>query len=257
MAVPWLTARPIAHRGYHDRRAGIIENTVSAARAAIAKNFAIECDLQLTADGEAVVFHDDSLDRLTLATGPVRTRPLAELQSLHLRDTADRIPTLRELLGEVADRAPLLVELKSDWTGDRRLESESARILSSYGGRAAVMSFDPDSMQAMRRLLPQVPRGLTADAFAEGPDWGHLVPLHRFALRHLLTAVEVRPAFVSYGIHDLPAPAPLLLRKLGVDLICWTVRTPADWEKARRYCDQITFEGFDPDAVDDRTEPRR
>jgi glycerophosphoryl diester phosphodiesterase len=249
MGVAWLTARPIAHRGYHDRLAGIVENTLSAARAAIAKNFAIECDLQLTADGEAIVFHDDSLDRLTPASGPVRARPLAELKAIPLRDTADRIPTLRELLGEVADRSPVLIELKSDWSGDRRLEAEAARILAAYGGRAAVMSFDPDSMQAMRRLLPEVPRGLTADAFAEGPDWGHLVPLHRFALRNLFAALEVRPAFVSYGIHDLPAPAPLLLRRLGVDLICWTVRTPAERERARRYCDQITFEDFDPDAI--------
>src|SRR5689334_25440586 len=122
--IGWLTSRPIAHRGLHDLMSGIVENTASAFAGAIKRGYAIECDLQLTADGEAVVFHDDSLDRLTLATGPVRTRPLAELQSLHLRDTADRIPTLRELLGEVADRTPLLVELKSDWTGDRRLESE-------------------------------------------------------------------------------------------------------------------------------------
>jgi len=249
MGVAWLTSRPIAHRGYHDTSAGIVENTLSAATAAIAKNFAIECDLQLTADGEAVVFHDDSLDRLTLASGPVRARSFAELKAIPLRDTSDRIPTFGELLAAVAGRTPLLIELKSDWTGDRRLETEAARVLSAYQGRAAVMSFDPASMLAMRRFLPQIPRGLTADAFADGPDWGHLSPLRRFALRHLFAALALRPAFVSYGIRDLPVPAPLLLRRLGVDLICWTVRTPAEREKARRYCDQITFEGFDPDAI--------
>ena len=110
------------------------------------------------------------------------------------------------------------------------------------------MSFDPASMRAMKRLAPQRPRGLTADAFADGPDWGHLSPLRRFGLRHLLAAADARPAFVSYGIHDLPAPAPLLLRRLGVAADLWTVRTPADRAKARRYTDQITFEGFDPDA---------
>jgi glycerophosphoryl diester phosphodiesterase len=249
MGVAWLTARPIAHRGYHDANAGIVENTLSAARAAIAKNFAIECDLQLTADGEAVLFHDDSLDRLTLASGPARARPLAELKTIPLRDTGDRIPTLGELLAAVAGRTPLLIELKSDWTGDRRLETEVARVLSAYQGHAAVMSFDPASMRAMRRLLPHIPRGLTADAFADGPDWGHLSPARRFGLRHLFATIELRLAFVSYGIHDLPAPAPLLLRRLGIDLICWTVRTPAEWDKARRYCDQITFEDFDPDAI--------
>jgi glycerophosphoryl diester phosphodiesterase len=248
MGVAWLTARPIAHRGYHDRRAGIVENTLSAAEAAIAKRFAIECDLQLTADGEAIVFHDDTLDRLSQGTGPVRALPLAALRAIRLRDTPDRIPSLIELLSLIADRTPLIAELKSDWTGDRRLEKRVAQILSSYNGRVAVMSFDPDAMRTMRRLAPHLPRGLTADAFADGPDWGRLTPPRRFALRHLFAAVPVRPAFVSYGIHDLPAPAPLLLRRLGVDLICWTVRTPAEREKARRYCDQMTFEGFDPGA---------
>src|ERR1700692_2966430 len=140
MTVAWLTARPIAHRGYHDRRAGIVENTLSAAEAAIAKRFAIECDLQLTADGEAIVFHDDTLDRLSQGTGPVRALPLAALRAIRLRDTPDRIPSLIELLSLIADRTPLIAELKSDWTGDRRLEKRVAQILSSYNGRVAVMS---------------------------------------------------------------------------------------------------------------------
>ena len=175
MGLAWLTARPIAHRGYHDRSAGRIENTLSAAEAAIAKSFAIECDLQLTADGEAIVFHDDTLDRLTeAAVGPLRTRTLAELKAMALRDTDDRIPTFAEFLALIDDRVPLVAELKSDWSGDRRLEARVATILSAYRGRVAVMSFDPDSMRAMKRLAPHLPRGLTADAFADGPDWGHL-----------------------------------------------------------------------------------
>jgi glycerophosphoryl diester phosphodiesterase len=249
MGLAWLTARPIAHRGYHDRSAGRIENTLSAAEAAIAESFAIECDLQLSADGEAIVFHDDTLDRLTdAAVGPVRTRTLAELKAMTLRDTDDRIPTFAEFLALIDDRVPLVAELKSDWSGDRRLEARVATILSAHRGQVAVMSFDPASVRAMQRLAPHLPRGLTADAFADGPDWGHLSPLRRFALRHLVAAVDTRPGFVSYGNHDRRAPAPLFLRSLGVALICWTIRTPADWAKARRYTDQITFEGFDPDA---------
>ncbi len=80
----WLTARPIAHRGYHDRAQRRIENTLPAAEAAIAHNFAIECDLQATADGRVVVFHDDVLDRLTEPTGPGRRA--------HARRTARRPP---------------------------------------------------------------------------------------------------------------------------------------------------------------------
>jgi glycerophosphoryl diester phosphodiesterase len=110
------------------------------------------------------------------------------------------------------------------------------------------MSFDPDSMAAMRRLLPRVPRGLIADRFAE-PDWDPLPPLRRFALRHLLGTAAVTPAFISYGVHDLPAPAPSILRAFGMPIITWTVRTVEDRAKAMRYADQITFEGFDPDAA--------
>ena len=168
--------------GYHDRSAGRIENTLPAAEAAIAENFAIECDLQLTADGEAVVFHDDTLEQLTeAAAGPVRTRTLAELKAMALRDTGVRIPTFSELLALIDGRVPLVAELKSDWSGDRRLEERAAAVLSAYRGRVAVMSFDPNSMRAMKRLAPHLPRGLTADAFADGPDWGHLSALRRFA----------------------------------------------------------------------------
>ena len=245
----WLTARPIAHRGYHDRSRRCIENTLPAAEAAIAHNFAIECDLQPTADGRVVVFHDDRLDRLTEAEGPVGARTLAELRAVRLRDSDAGIPTLEALLDLVDGRVPLVIELKSQWTGDRRLEQAVAPILADYSGPAAVMSFDPASMVAMRRLRPDLPRGMIADDFARGADEGGLSWPKRFALRHLLGAALVWPHFVSFGINALPANAPLMLRHVGVPLICWTVRTPADLDKAREYTDQITFEGFDPDAA--------
>ncbi len=243
----WLTARPIAHRGYHDRAAGRIENTLPAAEAAIARNFAIECDLQPTADGRVVVFHDDGLERLTEATGPVGARTLAELRSVRLHGTDAGIPTLEALLDLVDGRVPLIIELKSRWDGDRRLERAVAPILADYAGPAAVMSFDPMSMVAMRRLAPSLPRGMTADDFRDG-EWHRLPWPQRFALRHLLAAALVWPHFVSFGIDALPADAPLMLRHIGVPLICWTIRTPAEWAKARSLTDQITFEGFDPDA---------
>jgi glycerophosphoryl diester phosphodiesterase len=244
----WLTARPIAHRGLHDRARGVVENTLSAARTALARNFAIECDLQLSADAIPIVFHDDSLDRLTEASGPVDARRLAELQAIRLRDTDDRIPTLAELLATVGGRVPLVVELKSTWQGDRRLEERVAPLLAAYRGPVVVMSFDPDSMLAMRRLAPALPRGLIADHCDPNDEGGHLSAFRRFALRHLLAATTVRPSFISYGIAALPAPAPLLLRRLGLPLITWTVRTPMDAARAWRYVDQITFEGFDPEA---------
>lgn len=244
----WLTARPVAHRGYHDRDAGRIENTIPAAEAAIARGFAIECDLQLTRDDVAIVFHDDTLDRLTEATGPVAARTLAELKAIPLHGTEARIPTLDELLAAIGGRVPLFAEFKSGFDGNRRLEQAAAPRLAAYTGPLAVMSFDPDSVLALKKLAPALPRGMVADCFADA-EWRGIPPLRRLALRHLAAAPRVRPGFVAYGVHDLPADAPLLLRHLGTPLLTWTVRTDTDLATARRYADQIIFEGFDPEAT--------
>lgn len=252
MAGPaWLTAQPVAHRGFHDRAAGRLENTLSAARAAIARGFAIECDLQLTADENAVVFHDDTLDRLTDATGRVDRKSLADMRAVRLNGTDDTIPTLDELLETVGGKVPLIVELKSRFNGDRRLEGAVARRLAAYEGPLAVMSFDPDSMRAMGRLAPSLPRGLVADRFAaDEPDYAGLSAARRFALRHLFEVVRVGAQFVAYDVKALAsASAPLLLRHLGWPLLTWTVRTPADRAVAARYADQMIFEDFDPAAA--------
>src|SRR5207302_8411314 len=68
-APDWLTARPVAHRGLHDHTRGISENMPGAANAAIDGHVAIECDIQLTAVGEAMVHHGDDLVRLTEGRG--------------------------------------------------------------------------------------------------------------------------------------------------------------------------------------------
>ncbi len=249
MAPGWLTARPIAHRGYHDAAEGRIENTLSAIRAALEHRFAIEVDLQLTGDGAVVVFHDETVDRLLDATGRVDSYSLAELRALRFRGiTKDHVPTLAELLETVAGSVPLVLELKSEFKGDRRLEAAVAPILKAYPGAAVVMSFDPDSMAAMKHLAPAMPRGIVADRYTDLDDWGFLPASRRFTLRHLLDVPRVGAAFVSYDLKGLPSLAPSLVRSFGRPLITWTVRTEADRAKARRVADQITFEGFDPDA---------
>jgi len=246
-APAWLTERPIAHRGYHDTAVGRIENTLAAARAAVERRFAIEVDLQLTADGEVVVFHDDTVDRLIEASGRVDGFALAALQALRFRRGSDAIPTLKELLATVAGAVPLVLELKSEFKGDRRLERATAPILAAYAGPCVVMSFDPDSMAEMKQLAPAIPRGIVADRYVDLSDWGFLSAGTRFRLRQLLDVPRVGAAFVSYDIGGLPALAPSLFRQFGGPVITWTIRTEAQRAKAKRYADQITFEGFDPD----------
>src|ERR1700754_98526 len=116
-APDWLTARPVAHRGLHDAARGIIENMPGAVKAAIAGNFAIEVDVQLTADGEAMVHHDDALGRLTEGSGALRSLTAAALKAVAFKDTAERMMSLGELVELVAGRTPLVIEVKSHFDG--------------------------------------------------------------------------------------------------------------------------------------------
>src|ERR1043166_9023263 len=105
-APDWLTARPVAHRGLHDRARGIVENMPAAAAAAIAGDFAIECDIQLSADGEAMVHHDEELGRLTEGSGPLLAKTAAELKATRFKNTSERMMSLADLCALVAGRVP-------------------------------------------------------------------------------------------------------------------------------------------------------
>ena len=155
----WLTARPIAHRGLHDKNAGIVENTPAAAEAAIAAGYAIECDVQLTRDGEAAVFHDDQLGRLLRAHGAVRDRTAAELAAMAFRDGDDRVPILGAFLALIAGRVPLICEIKSHFDGDMRLADRALAVAESYAGPLAFKSFDPAVIAHLRRRGAKQPLG--------------------------------------------------------------------------------------------------
>ncbi|KMO15708.1 glycerophosphodiester phosphodiesterase family protein, partial [Methylobacterium platani] len=153
-APDWLTARPIAHRGLHDRHAGIPENTLAAAEAAIAGGYAIECDVQLSRDGEAMVFHDAGLGRLTGADGLVRERDAADLKALTVLGSGEPVPTLPDFLRRIAGRTPLIVEVKTRHDGDLALARRTAEIVAAYDGPVAVKSFDPAIVGALAGLVP-------------------------------------------------------------------------------------------------------
>jgi glycerophosphoryl diester phosphodiesterase len=243
----WLTARPVAHRGLHDTSRGIIENMPGAAKAAIAGNFAIECDIQLTSDGEAMVFHDDELDRLTEGSGALLTKTAAELQAVRFKGTDERMMTLADLCSLVAGRVPLVIEVKSHFDGDRKLVQRMAQVLLSYSGPAVGMSFDPDQVVALRELLPSRPRGIVAERDYTAEDWPEASPAQRQEMTHLRHFFRTRPDFVAYWVDELPSTAPWLARNLlGCPLLTWTVRSSEQRTRAARHADQMIFEGFMP-----------
>lgn len=241
----WLTARPVAHRGLHDPDRGIIENTQSAVAAAMEAGYAIELDLQLAGDGEAVVFHDETLDRLTVERGDVFTKSSAELKSVAFRHTADRIQTLPELLEQVDGATPLVLETKSSWTAVGPLEKRISECLENYDGPVALMSFDPRSVGRFVTLSPGRPRGLVAERFT-AEEWPQIGELKRICLTHLLCRSDARPDFINYNVRHLPAPAPWLARRFGLPLLAWTVRSQEDRRTAARWADAMVFEGFRP-----------
>ncbi|MCZ7657252.1 MAG: glycerophosphodiester phosphodiesterase family protein [Xanthobacteraceae bacterium] len=243
----WLTARPVAHRGLHDAAAGIVENTASAIAAAIAGDYAIEVDLQVSRDGEAMVHHDDVLGRLTAGTGALAAMSAAELGQVPFRATADRMLTLGALCDLVAGRVALFLELKSRFDLDQRLVPRVAAVLTGYAGPVAVMSFDPRLIVALRAAAPGLPRGIVAERRYADPEWKPLTAGRRFGLAHLLHGLHTRPHFLAYRVQDLPAPGPLVARHLfGLPLLAWTVRSEADRARARRWANQMIFEGFRP-----------
>ena len=244
----WLTARPIAHRGLHDRAAGRPENTLAAARAAVAGGFAIECDVQISGDGEAMVFHDAALGRLTGATERVSDTQAADLGRLAVAGSSERIPTLPEFLAAVAGAVPVIVEIKSAYDGDLRLARRTAEIAAASQGPVALKSFDPEIVAALRESLPpHIPRGIVAETNQDDPVYATMTDSKRRSLRDLLHFDETRPDFLSWRVNDLPcAPTHLCRLLAGLPVMAWTVRTPEQRAHAQAHADQMVFEGFVP-----------
>jgi len=238
----WLTARPIAHRGLHDISAGIVENTASAFHAAIARNYGIETDLQISADGEAMVHHDDALGRLTEGSEPLAGLSAAQLKAVRFKTGSDRILTLGELLDLVGGRVALLLELKSRFDGNRALAKRVADVLRSYRGPVAAMSFDPDPVATLATIAPAITRGITAERHY---DWLPASSAARARLAFFLHAPRSRPQFIAYSARDLPSLAPWLARRFfATPILTWTVRSEAERVRVSAYADQIIFEGF-------------
>jgi glycerophosphoryl diester phosphodiesterase len=247
----WLTARPIAHRGLHDVGQGVVENTLAAAEAAIARDVAIECDVQASADGEAMVFHDSTLDRLTYASGAVLQKTTRDIRNARFKTGSEGIPTFRELLDRVAGHTPIICEIKSEFDGDMRLADRIAQYALDYGGPLALKSFDPEIIAHFRRaakppasVAGKCPLGVVAEAKYDHKDWRALSADQKINFANFLHYPETRPDFLSYRVDDLPNATPFLLRTLSATpVMAWTVRTQAQKLLAARWADQIVFEG--------------
>jgi glycerophosphoryl diester phosphodiesterase len=227
----------------------VIENSLPAFWAAARGGFPSELDVRLLADGEVVVFHDQTLDRLTDATGPVAERTSAQLQGTLLsggttdddpRTDDARIPLLRDVLDLVAGSAPLLIEIKNEGEVGP-LERATVLALVGYHGAFAIQSFHPGTVRYWRDHAPDVPRGLLAGDFRDE----RIDDATRRRLQHLETIGECEPDFIGYDVRLLPFEPVARERAAGRPVLGWTVRSREDGARALEYCDNVIFEGFD------------
>jgi len=238
---------PLAHRALHDRAAGRIENSPQAIRAAVKAGYGIEIDLQLSADGVPMVFHDETLDRLTGETGPVNARSAADLGRIRLEGSTDTIPTLAEVLALIDGRVPLLIEIKDQslvmGPTDGRLEAATANALEGFKGEVALMSFNPASVAHLARLAPQLPRGITTSAY-DPDDWAPLPPDLCARFRAIPDYEVTLSSFISHEASDLARPRVAELKAQGAKVLCWTIRSALSEAEARKVADNVTFEGY-------------
>ncbi|SLN43710.1 glycerophosphodiester phosphodiesterase family protein [Oceanibacterium hippocampi] len=242
----WLKATPFAHRGLHGPRTGLPENSIAAFQAAVGNGYGIELDVQLSADAVPMVFHDDSLDRLTGESGALARQRAAALGAIRLKDSDETIPTLAATLAAVAGRTPILVEIKGRGRGAEaaRRAAQTWAVLESYRGPYTVQSFNPHILAWFRAHAPDVVRGQIAGKFRGGEDG--LSWHQRFALETLMVNRISDPHYVAYDVKAIDAHAPQRSRLGGRPLLAWTIRDEAALERARRFADNVIFENVSP-----------
>jgi glycerophosphoryl diester phosphodiesterase len=237
-----LFAPPIAHRGLWSPD-GAPENSLAAFQGACAAGYGIELDVRLSADGEAMVFHDETLERMTGEAGRLAQRTAADLATLRLAGTDEPIPTLAETLALVGRRALVLIELKTAAGAVGPLEQRVHEVIVDHAGPVAVIGFNPYSHAWFADRFPGVLRGLDSQSYANAKDMGAEQRAAWTALEHVAIA---RPHFLALSLDMLESEPARRHRATGTPVLGWTARDPGQWAAAKPACDNLIFEGFRP-----------
>ena len=237
--------RSYAHRGLWDEK--LPENSLGAIRTAAERGFAIEMDIQLSADGEVMVFHDYTLDRVCGRPGKVCEFSAAELGKMPLSGVeSECIPTLSEVLAAVDGRVPLLIELKGE-SGNTALVPAALKVLEGYQGLWCMESFNPLLLRAIKKQAPHVLRGLlSTNLLKEKKDGSKLL---NFALSAHLLNFLCRPAFLAFD-KKYPRRKGLRagLRLFGAMPFVYTIKSEADHDAYLASGISPIFDGFCPQS---------
>jgi len=237
-----LFSPAIAHRGLWSPD-GAPENSLAAFHAACAGGYGIELDVQLSADGEAMVFHDDDLERMTGVAGRLCDRTTADLAELRLKGADERIPTLGETLALVGHQAMVHIELKTPYGHVGPLEQRVHEIIIDHAGPVCVIGFNPYSHAWFAERFPGVLRGLDSYSYRKAP---HMAEAQRASFARLEHVAIAKPHFLALGVDMLPSDLAARHRARGMPVVAWTVRSAEQWDQVRAGCDNLIFEGFVP-----------
>ena len=236
----WLCNVPIAHRGLHNEE--IPENSLKAFKNAIENNYAVEFAVRALADGSIVVFNDDTLGRMTGKDGYINNFTYDDVKELTLLKSEEHIPTFQEVLNLIDGKVPVLVEIKN--SGKVGFEKDVWKMLSKYKGEYAVQSFNPYSLEWFKINAPHVKRGQLASFFKGNKEIGFA---KRYALKRMLLNKKVsEPHFISYQVENLPNK--YVKKYSDLPLLAWVVKDQETLNRVNKYCDNIIFEGFNPEV---------
>jgi len=236
----WLLNKPIAHRGFHDKK--FPENTLSAFENAIQKGYAIEIDIQATKDDVIIVFHDERLERLTGAEGTMQKYNYDSIKPLNILNTEEKIPTLKETLDLVNGRTPLFIEIKDH--SRKRVSKLVWEVLKDYKGEFAIQSFNPFELRDFRKIAPHIKRGQISCCFRHG---GRKFVGKSLLRRMVFNKRVSKPDFIVYRVEDLPNRFVEKYRELP--LLGWTIKSQEQYDKTKELYDNVIFEGFEIDTI--------
>lgn len=234
----FLVKTPIAHKGVHDNKKGIIENTIPAFFLSIEKGYTIELDIHIIKDGTIVVFHDDTLKRAAGINKRLKEYTYDELKKITIFETKETIPTLEDVLKLVNGRVGVLIELKYD-NSVYLLAKELTKLLENYAGEFALQSFHPLSAYWFKKNKPEWIRGqIVSDFIGEKQN-----KIEQWGLEILLKNPFMDMDFVSCQLSLLANKIMQDIKKEKI-LLGWTVERKEEEEKYKPYCDNMIYDNI-------------
>lgn len=228
----------VAHRGLHNIKEGIPENSTAAFQKAVERGHGIELDVHMTEDGEMVVFHDWDTKRLTGSSNIIERSHYSRLRKLRLCGTEYSIPIIQDVLELVDGKVPLVIEIKKRRKDHYILEKRLMSLLRYYKGPFILESFNPMTVRWLKNHVPKYIRGQLSSHKDSGM-------LQKAAMGDFTLNFLTKPNFIAYDIDGLTKAMADSFREKNMAVIGWTIKTQQQYEKAQKLCDGIIYEGLE------------